>query len=93
MIITLISYCKYAEDETEPGSINISDMFTGKSLGKVHGDVDSEDEEDQDWQQTEFGLRTKTQRALSQMSALYYNENDQEIYTGNANGTVTVWRM
>ena len=89
----LISYCKHVEDESEPGSINISDMFTGKALGKVHGDVDSDDEgKDQDWQQTEFGLRTKKQRALSQMSALYFNEDDQEIYTGNPDGTVTVWR-
>ena len=77
----IISYCKCGDgvDEDGPdanlGSINVSNILNGKSLAKVRARAGHEDE----------------RAALEDVTALYYNEDSNEIYTGNNDGRVHIW--
>lgn len=71
----IMSYCQQ-DSACAHGSINISWIATGKSLCKVTCDADKGEEH---------------LRALEDVTALYYNEERNEIYTGNRQGYVHVW--
>ncbi|CAM0949838.1 unnamed protein product [Alopecurus aequalis] len=90
----IISYCKSeaAADESTAspiGSINMSDIMTGKCIAKIAANDPS--------------LRIAPRRngspsiwstipeALEDVTALFYDEDRNEIYTGNSHGLVHVW--
>jgi len=66
----IVSYCKSAE--TGKGSINVSEIATGKCLAKIEDSTHG--------------------KALQDVTALYYNEDLNEIYTGTKSGHIYAWR-
>lgn len=79
----IISYCRQSnqvdEDDDGPdsrlGSINVSNILNGKSLARVQARPGNENE----------------RAALEDVTALFYNEERNEIYTGNHEGKVHIW--
>jgi len=79
----IISYCKQSNEdedgddgqESRLGSINVSNIINGKSLARVRARPGNEDD----------------RAALEDVTALFYNEDRNEIYTGNHEGKVHVW--
>ena len=63
------------------GTINVSNILTGKCLAKIQA-PDSEGSGAE-------GMRV--QSALEDVTALFYDEERNEIYTGNRQGLVHVW--
>jgi hypothetical protein len=57
------------------GSINVSSILDGSSLARIVAREDS----------------TEEQLALEDVTALFYNEDRNEIYTGNKDGRVHIW--
>ncbi|KAJ6805431.1 uncharacterized protein M6B38_180450 [Iris pallida] len=92
----IISYCKAEEgcdDEGEvTGSINMSNILTGKCIAKIcssdpalrisprrKGDVGRS------------AIWSTVREALEDVTALFYDEDRNEIYTGNKQGLIHVW--
>eukprot|EP00294_Goniomonas_avonlea_P008555 CAMPEP_0114547908 /NCGR_PEP_ID=MMETSP0114-20121206/4704_1 /TAXON_ID=31324 /ORGANISM="Goniomonas sp, Strain m" /LENGTH=430 /DNA_ID=CAMNT_0001732473 /DNA_START=60 /DNA_END=1352 /DNA_ORIENTATION=+ len=75
----IISYCKSrdnkARDSRDLGSINVSNILNGKCIAKIRCNDSSR----------------PTQMALEDVTALFYNEERNEIYTGNKDGRVHIW--
>lgn len=71
----IMSYCQ-SDNECDHGSINISWISTGKTLAKIT---------------CMPGQDAEHQKALQEVTALFYNEERNEIYTGNRQGHVHVW--
>jgi hypothetical protein len=71
----IMSYCQL-DNECDHGSINISWIANGKSLAKIS----CMPGQDQDHRS-----------ALEEVTALFYNEDRNEIYSGNRQGHVHVW--
>ena len=76
----IISYCKQSSDDEEGddprlGSINVSNILNGKSLARVLARPGNDDD----------------RAALEDVTALFYNEDRNEIYTGNHEGKVHIW--
>ncbi|KAK1264928.1 hypothetical protein QJS04_geneDACA016950 [Acorus gramineus] len=98
----IISYCKADCDDSSPegcaGSINISNILTGKCLAKIQASNCNTEEG-----KVVLGpkrLRTRTRasnirstvaEALEDITALFYDEERNEIYTGNRHGLIHVW--
>ncbi|CAI9273897.1 unnamed protein product [Lactuca saligna] len=97
----IISYCKADSDDplTEAnGSINISNILTGKCLAKIKAlnnvvmDECSCSDSDSDRRRCKCRLRSRrieasrTTEALEDITALFYDEDRSEIYTGNRLG-------
>ncbi|KMZ60913.1 Transducin/WD40 repeat-like superfamily protein [Zostera marina] len=93
----IISYCKVNCEHSvaeaidaggvRSGSINISSILTGKCLAKIGASSSCK--------KRSFGsMLENTSRvtdALTDITALYYEEERNEIYTGNIQGLVHVW--
>lgn len=83
------------------GSINVSNILTGKCLAKIKADNCSNLEDDCSCSNsvgTSSKKRIKASRftstpaeALEDITALFYDEERNEIYTGNRHGLVHVW--
>ncbi|CAA6658695.1 unnamed protein product [Spirodela intermedia] len=81
----IISYCKAeegCEDDGEVGSINMSNILTGKCIAKICSN--------------DSGLQISPRSrqaggALEDVTALFYDEDRNEIYTGNKQGLIHVW--
>ncbi|XP_022743511.1 uncharacterized protein LOC111294466 isoform X2 [Durio zibethinus] len=100
----IISYCKADSDDPLSegnGSINISNILTGKCLAKIRAS-NSFTVEKQCSCSVKCGCRSKKQstasrirstvaEALEDITALFYDEERNEIYTGNRHGLVHVW--
>lgn len=71
----IVSYCQQ-ESECGHGSINLSWIDTGKSIAKICCRGDDPKEHVQ---------------ALESVTALYFNEERNEIYSGTTDGKVHVW--
>lgn len=94
----IISYCKPPNGHRrevapylEPpplGTINVSHILTGKCLAKIRADKSIEQVEE-DGGNLEESL--KIQQALADVTALFYDEDRNEIFTGNRQGLVHVW--
>ncbi|RAL51339.1 hypothetical protein DM860_010841 [Cuscuta australis] len=103
----IISYCK--ADSYDPltegnaGSINISNILTGKCLAKIKA-TDDAAMDDCSCTARCNGRNCKSKRvrvaerirstvaeALDDITALFYDEDRNEIYTGNRCGLVHVW--
>ena len=82
----IISYCtdgaiKDPENSLgdSMGSINISNIHTGKRIAKISCNEHSTNGD------------SKMYRALKDVTALFYDEDRNEIFTGSRNGLVHVW--
>ncbi|XP_058079986.1 uncharacterized protein LOC131228162 isoform X2 [Magnolia sinica] len=92
----IISYCK-AEEGTEDdgeagavGSINMSNILTGKCIAKISSSdpnlqISPRGRTGRSW------IRSTVQEALEDVTALFYDEDRNEIYTGNKQGLIHVW--
>ena len=60
------------------GSVNISEISTGRCLAKIETDGDEDREKER-------------ARALDCITALFFNEERNELYTGNKAGLLHVW--
>ncbi|CAI5533961.1 unnamed protein product [Closterium sp. Naga37s-1] len=82
----IISYCKHHHPSHAPhvGSINISNILTGKLLAKISSDSESA-------QAKSKSVHSTVKEALEDVTALFYDEDRNEIYTGNRSGFVHVW--
>lgn len=69
------------------GSINISDIWTGKCVAKINS---SNAILDDDKKQRMISNHMVAD-ALEEITALYFDEERNEIYTGNNHGFVHVW--
>lgn len=96
----IISYCKAESDdqwmEASAGSINVSNILTGKCLAKINasngshkgGECSSSSGNSKESHST---IRSTVAEALEDITALFYDEERNEIYTGNRHGLVHVW--
>ncbi|KAJ7959493.1 Transducin/WD40 repeat-like superfamily protein [Quillaja saponaria] len=104
----IISYCKADSDDSLSkgyvGSINISNILTGKCLAKIRASNSFPLEKDctciDNCSGTACNSRKRTiasrfrstvTEALEDITALFYDEERNEIYTGNRHGLVHVW--
>ncbi|KAL9239898.1 hypothetical protein vseg_014174 [Gypsophila vaccaria] len=99
----IISYCKTDSDDPLPevnaGSINISNILTGKCLAKikpnkrasVEDDCSSSSDRGSKKRVRTERIRSTPAEALEDITALFYDEARNEIYTGNRHGLVHVW--
>jgi hypothetical protein len=74
----IISYCKTPEGK---GSINVSDIHTGRCLAKILQPHPAASQQQ---------AKAFTD-ALQDITALYYTEESGEILTGNTHGIIHVW--
>ncbi|KAF4356901.1 hypothetical protein F8388_003196 [Cannabis sativa] len=96
----IISYCKASSDdhwaEGNAGSINISNILTGKCLAKINSTNHPLEADDCGCssncsKQKYSPVRSTVSEALEDITALFYDEERNEIYTGNRHGLVHVW--
>ncbi|KAB5552275.1 hypothetical protein DKX38_009586 [Salix brachista] len=87
----IISYCKVESDdqwmEGNAGSINISNILTGKCLAKINATNGSPKDEDcssstGNSKQSCSLMKSTAAEALEDITALFYDEERNEIYTG-----------
>ncbi|EPS58623.1 hypothetical protein M569_16190, partial [Genlisea aurea] len=104
----IISYCKTNSSDRVPdgnvGSINISNIFTGKCLAKIKASSSSSSSSlpfiesrcvsscNGNCNSNKCNrIRSTAAEALEDITALFYDEDRNEIYTGNKYGLVHVW--
>ncbi|XP_041001429.1 uncharacterized protein LOC121247149 isoform X2 [Juglans microcarpa x Juglans regia] len=103
----IISYCKADSDDPlseGTGSINISNILTGKCLAKIRTSKSFPMEKECGchdhfcgsscaWKKQTHAsrIRSTVAEALEDITALFYDEERNEIYTGNRHGLVHVW--
>ncbi|CAL0319597.1 unnamed protein product [Lupinus luteus] len=104
----IISYCKADSDdplsEGNAGSINVSNILTGKCLAKIRATngfpMEKECSDADDFSGSTSNsrkrkcvskIRSTVAEALEDITALFYDEDRNEIYTGNSHGLVHVW--
>ncbi|PRQ42617.1 putative transcription factor WD40-like family [Rosa chinensis] len=98
----IISYCKADSDDhwMEPtaGSIHVSNILTGKCLAKINAsnagpkvDECSSSSSTSRKRINSSLVRSTVAEALEDITALFYDEERNEIYTGNRHGLVHVW--
>ncbi|XP_031491166.1 uncharacterized protein LOC116258157 [Nymphaea colorata] len=91
----IISYCKSEETQEDGqvdivGSINMSNIMTGKCIAKISAG-------DPGLKISPRGkcgrsyVRCTVREALEDVTALFYDEDRNEIYTGNKQGMIHVW--
>ncbi|PWA84485.1 WD40/YVTN repeat-like-containing domain-containing protein [Artemisia annua] len=89
----IISFCKSNLNDQwtdeKAGSINISNIWTGKSVARINSSNAVLSEEVNKKQKMIGG--NMIGEALEDITALYYDEERNEIYTGNGHGLVHVW--
>ncbi|KAG1358840.1 hypothetical protein COCNU_08G002860 [Cocos nucifera] len=94
----IISYCKAedgSEDEGEAspvGSINMSNILTGKCIAKICPlDSTLQVAPRRRGDPIRSTIRSTIREALEDVTALFYDEDRNEIYTGNKQGLIHVW--
>eukprot|EP00850_Spirogloea_muscicola_P005793 SM000027S09574 [mRNA] locus=s27:100260:103268:+ [translate_table: standard] len=90
----IFSYCKASPlafpDAAGCGSINISNILTGRCMAKIRADDKSVRIAPRASANSSV-IRSSVAEALEDVTALFYDEERNEIYTGNRNGLVHVW--
>eukprot|EP01018_Ginkgo_biloba_P004599 Gb_06373 [translate_table: standard] len=90
----IISYCKAhphgSGEEENVGSINISNILTGKCLAKIRANDPNVQISPRN-RPSASTIRSTVGEALEDITALFYDEERNEIYTGNRHGLVHVW--
>ncbi|PNX96875.1 hypothetical protein L195_g020091 [Trifolium pratense] len=104
----IISYCKADSDDSltegNAGSINVSNILSGKCLAKIRASNSSPMDDKCSCCDSSSGgscnsrkrkhvskMRSTVAEALEDITALFYDEDRNEIYTGNRHGLVHVW--
>ncbi|KAG0451732.1 hypothetical protein HPP92_026091 [Vanilla planifolia] len=94
----IISYCKSeeaCEEEGEAlavGSINMSNILTGKCIAKISAnDPSIQISPRRRGDAGRSAIRSTVREALEDVTALFYDEDRNEIYTGNKQGLIHVW--
>ena len=82
----IVSFCrdpKSSADAPRGGSVNVSSIFTGKCIAKIEPAPAG----------TEAAAMENPRhaKALEKVSAVFYNEDQNEIYTGNEKGHLHIW--
>ncbi|XP_020522504.1 uncharacterized protein LOC18433709 isoform X2 [Amborella trichopoda] len=87
----IISYCKAEESECEGdvGSINMSNILTGKCISKICASDPALQVRPR--MEGRSKIRSTVREALEDVTALFYDEDRNEIYTGNKQGLIHVW--
>lgn len=89
----ILSYCQQVGN-CRHGSINLSWINSGKLLGKItcasHNNNNNNSNRDDNDDNTE-NTKMNALQALEDVTALYYNEANNEIYSGSRDGLVHVW--
>lgn len=83
---TLISYCKSEEDGR--GSITVSDILTGARLASLE---DSGTAVESDASAGMQSQASAVRRALRGVTAVHYDEETHQLFTGTRKGKVAVW--
>ncbi|GLJ10663.1 hypothetical protein SUGI_0132640 [Cryptomeria japonica] len=89
----IISYCKAHPqgcDEKNAGSINISNILTGKCLAKIRANDPNVCISSRNRPNASV-IQSTVEEALEDITALFYDEERNEIYTGNRQGLIHVW--
>ena len=74
------------------GSINMSNIFTGKCVAKISAlDPTLMVAPRRKGDTSRSTIRSSVSDALEDITALFYDEDRNEIYTGNSRGLVHVW--
>ncbi|KAK7374127.1 hypothetical protein VNO80_07553 [Phaseolus coccineus] len=98
----IISYCKADSDdqwmEGNAGSIHVSNILTGKCVAKINTTISCAraNECSRNGCSCRESLypclmRNSVTEALEDITALFYDEDRNEIYTGNRHGLLHVW--
>ncbi|KAL6633420.1 hypothetical protein ACP70R_026091 [Stipagrostis hirtigluma subsp. patula] len=99
----IISYCKDSRKATDGfagearegspmGSINMSNIFTGKCVAKISpSDPTLTVAPRKRGDSSRSTVHSTVPDALEDITALFYDEDRNEIYTGNSKGLVHVW--
>ncbi|RLM80533.1 hypothetical protein C2845_PM12G28920 [Panicum miliaceum] len=99
----IISYCKVSKQATDcadseagevssMGSINMSNIFTGKCVAKISpSDPTLTIAPRKRGDKSRSTIHSTVSEALEDITALFYDEDRNEIYTGNSKGLVHVW--
>ncbi|ONK75129.1 uncharacterized protein A4U43_C03F13670 [Asparagus officinalis] len=92
----IISYCKaeegYEAEGEAVGSINMSNILTGKCISKIcSSDPTLQINPRQRGNTGRSSIRSSVKEALEDVTALFYDEDRNEIYTGNKQGLIHVW--
>jgi len=99
----IISYCTVSrgptndaagegEEAAPAGSINMSNIFTGKCVAKISAlDPTLTVAPRRRGDSSRSVVRSTVADALEDVTALFYDEDRNEIYTGNTKGLVHVW--
>ncbi|KAK9811436.1 hypothetical protein WJX72_003905 [[Myrmecia] bisecta] len=82
----IISYCKEGhvndrlfEPDVDLGTINVSNILSGRCLAKIRGSMAASREAE------------RTREALADVTALFFNEERNELFTGNKHGLLHMW--
>lgn len=74
------------------GSINMSNIFTGKCVAKISpSDPTLTVAPRRRGDKSRSTVHSTVSEALEDITALFYDEDRNEIYTGNSKGLVHVW--
>jgi len=74
------------------GSINMSNIFTGKCVAKISpSDPTLTIASRKRGDKSRSTIHSTVSEALEDITALFYDEDRNEIYTGNSKGLVHVW--
>jgi hypothetical protein len=77
---------------TPIGSINMSEIMTGKCIAKIAaGDPALNVTPIRNSSKKRSSVWSTVPEALEDVTALFYDEDRNEIYTGNSQGLVHVW--
>lgn len=92
----IISYCKSVECEEDGetpmiGSINISNILTGKCIAKICPNDQNLQVSPRRKGDNRSTVRSTIREALEDVTALFFDEDRNEIYTGNKQGLIHVW--
>ncbi|CAM8970727.1 unnamed protein product [Rhodiola kirilowii] len=90
----IISYCKADAEDQGPDvdsggvSININNIQTGRCLAKINVDNGCPNAEEFS---NDTSMRNRVADALRDITAIFYDEQRNEIYSGNMQGLVHMW--
>ncbi|KAF9610394.1 hypothetical protein IFM89_022305, partial [Coptis chinensis] len=90
----IISYCKAEEgvkDDGEFGSTNMSNILTGKCIAKICSSDPNLRISPRGRMGGRSSIQSTVREALEDVTALFYDEDRNEIYTGNKQGLIHVW--
>ncbi|XP_020977297.1 uncharacterized protein LOC107639754 isoform X3 [Arachis ipaensis] len=98
----IISYCRADSDVqwlegNAAGSINVSNILTGKCLAKINASNSSTKSDECSGtgcscrRNHSSQIRSTVAEALEDITALFFDEDRNEIYTGNRHGLIHVW--